>query len=145
MIQTLEPCLRSSVASIAAVEHAVDGDAVLQLVQFVLVDLAMGAHAVAAQPAGGGQFQHTGQPAVIGQKQQAFGIDVEAADRHNARQVFRQVVENRRAAFRIGIGGHQTGGLVVEPQARALDAADRHAIDFDLVGQCHVDDRACRA
>lgn len=123
------------------VENAVDGNTVLQLVECFLIDLAMGAHAVTAQPAGGRQFERPRQAAVIGQQQQAFGIDVEATDRKNPRQTFRQVVEHGGTAFRIGIGRHQAAGLVVEPQARALDAADRHAIDFDLVVQRHVDDR----
>ena len=124
----------------AAVEHAVDGDALLQPVERRLIDVAMGAHAVAAQPAGCRQFEHARKAAVIGQQQQAFGVDVEAADRHDARQAFRQVVENGRAAFRIGVGGHQAGRLVVEPQAGALYAADRHAVDLDAVGQRGVDD-----
>ncbi|MCY1244234.1 hypothetical protein D9M72_572970 [compost metagenome] len=101
----------------------------------------MGAHAVAAQPAGRGKFEHAGKTAVIGQEQQAFGVDVEAADRQDARQFVRQVVKDRRAAFRIGIGGHQSGRLVVEPQACALDAADRVSIHFDMVGKRRVDDR----
>ncbi len=123
-----------------AVEHAVDGDAFLQLVEIGLLDLAVGAHAVAAQPAGRRQFEHAGETAVIGQQQQAFGIDVEAADGQDARQVVRQVFEDRRAALRVGIGRHQAGRLVVEPEARALDAADRHAVHFDAVGEGDVDD-----
>ncbi len=125
-----------------AIEHAIGGDAFFQLVERILVDLAVGADAVATQPAGGRQFQHAGKAAVVGQQQQAFGVDVEAADRHDARQVVRQVVEYGIAAFRIGIGGHQAGRLVVEPQTGALDTTDRHAIDLDLVRQGDVDDRA---
>ncbi|MNK69318.1 hypothetical protein D3C87_887010 [compost metagenome] len=124
-----------------AIKHAIDGNAFLQLVERCLIDLAMGAHAVTAQPAGGRQFQHAGKTAIIGEQQQAFGIDIEAADGQNARQFARQIVENGRAAFRVGIGRHQTGGLVIEPQARALGTANRHAVDFDLVGQRGVDDR----
>ncbi|MNI26654.1 hypothetical protein D3C73_803640 [compost metagenome] len=123
------------------VEHAVDGNAILQFVERGLIDLTMGAHAVASQPAGGRQFERARQTAVIGQKQQAFGVDVEAADGENPRQAFRQVVEHGRATFRIGIGRHQATGLVVEPKTGALDAADRHAIHFDLVFQRHVDHR----
>ena len=123
-----------------AVEHAVDGDAFLQLVEIGLLDLAMGAHAVAAQPAGRWQLEHAGKAAVIGQQQQAFGVDVEAADGQDARQIFGQIVEDGRAALRVGIGRHQAGRLVVEPEARALDAADRHAVHFDAVGEGHVDD-----
>ena len=124
-----------------AVEHAVDGNAFLQLVERCLIDLAMGAHAVAPQPASGRQFQHAGKTAIVGEQQQAFGIDIETADGEHTRQFTRQIVEDGRAAFRVGIGRHQTGGLVVKPQARALGAANRHAVDFDLVGQRGVHHR----
>nr|CAI0336319.1 hypothetical protein SHINE37_40173 [Rhizobiaceae bacterium] len=122
-----------------AVEHAVDGDALLQLVEIGLLDLAVGAHAVAPQPAGGRQLQHAREAAVIGQEQEAFGVDVEAADGHDARQVLGQVLENGRAALGVGIGRHQAGRLVVEPEARALDAADRHAVHFDMIGKRGVE------
>ena len=95
----------------------------------------MGAHAVAAQPAGGRKLQHPRQPAIIGKQQKAFGIDIETADGEHARQVFRQIVEHGRTAFRIGIGRHQTGRLVIEPEPRALDATDRHAVHLDAVGK----------
>ncbi len=126
----------------SAIKHAVDGNAFLQLVERCLIDLAMGAHAVAAQPAGRRQFQHARETAIIGQQQQAFGIDVEAADREHTRQFTRQIVENGRAAFRVGIGRHQASGLVVKPQARALGPADGHAIHFDLVGKSRVHHRS---
>ncbi len=64
-----------------AVFDAVDLDALLQLVELPLRHLAMGADAIAAQPAGVGQFERARQPAVIGQQQQALGVEVEPADR----------------------------------------------------------------
>ena len=45
------------------------------------VDRAVGAHAVAPQPAGRRQLEHAREPAVVGQQQQALGVDVEPADR----------------------------------------------------------------
>ncbi len=55
-----------------AVLHAVHSDALDERVELGLVDLAIGAHAVAAQPAGFGQLQHAGEAAVVGEQQQAF-------------------------------------------------------------------------
>ena len=62
------------------VMHALDGDAGTQLVERRLQHAAERAHAIAAQPAGRRQFEHARQAAVIGEQQQAFGIDVEAAN-----------------------------------------------------------------
>ena len=80
-----------------------------------------------------------GEPAVIGEQQQAFGVDVEPADRHHAGQVLGQVVEDRRAAFRVAGRGHEAARLVVEPQARALLGGQGLAVDGDPVGGGHVD------
>ena len=63
-----------------AVADAVDRDAVAQRVELRLRDLAVRAHAIAPQPAGRRQFQHAREPAVIGQQQQALGVEVEPAD-----------------------------------------------------------------
>ena len=79
-----------------AVDHAVDGDAAAKLVELRLVDLAVRAHAVAAEPAGGGKLQHAREPAVVGEEQQALGVDVEPADRHDARHVRGQGGEDGR-------------------------------------------------
>ena len=95
-----------------AVFDAVDLDALFQLVELALRHLAMGADAVAPQPAGVGQFQRAGETAVIGQQQQALGVEIEPADRDQPRQAFRQIVEHRRPSFRIGMGGHQAARLV---------------------------------
>ena len=80
-----------------------------------------------------------GKPAVVGEQQQAFGVDVEPAHRHHAGQILGQVVEDRRAAFRVAGRGHEAARLVVEPQARALLGGEGLAIDGDPVGGGHVD------
>ena len=131
--QALLPCSRSSVAFDAAVEHAVDRDAVLQPGQRLFVDLAVDAHAVAPEPAGRRQFEHARQAAIIGQQQQAFGVDVEPADRHQPRQVRRQHVEHGLPALRIAIGGHHAGRLVEQEQPRPLDRRDLDAVELDRV------------
>ena len=122
--------------------HAVDLNAVLHGVEPVLRHLAEGAHAVAPEPAGLRQFQHPRQSAVIGQQQQALGVDVEPADREHARQVLRQRLENGGAAFGVEIGRHQAARLVVEPEPRALARRQRLAIDQHDIGRLDVEGRA---
>src|SRR3546814_6521974 len=58
------------------------------------------AHAVAAQPAARRQLQLPLEGAIVGQQQQAFRVDVEPADRLQARQLGGQAVEHRGAALR---------------------------------------------
>ena len=70
------------------------------------VDAAMDAHAVAAQPAGGGQFEDAGEPAVIGEEEETLGVDVEAADGDHPRHV-------RRAAREKTVGRPSGSRLVV--------------------------------
>ncbi len=127
-----------------AIEHAVDGEPVLQSRQRLLVHLAMHPHAVAPQPAGRRQFQHARQAAIIGQEQQALGVDVEASDRHQPRQIGRQDVENRLSAFRIAVCGHHAGRLVEQKQPRPLDRRDGGAVDLDRVVGHHVESRRCQ-
>ena len=55
-------------------------DAVAQRVELRLRDPAVRAHAIAPQPAGRRQFQHAREPAVIGEQQQPFGVEIEPAD-----------------------------------------------------------------
>src|SRR5690606_13378170 len=106
------------------------------------LDLTVHAHAVAPQPARGRQFEHTRQAAIIGQQQQAFGVDVQPPDGHEPRQLLRQDVEDRRAAFRVPIGGDDTGRLVKQKQARALDGRDFLAVEFDAVMRTDIDRRS---
>ena len=93
----------------------------------------MDPHAVAPQPAGRRQFEHARKAAVIGQQQQALGVDVEPADRHQARQLGRQHVEHGLAALGVAVGGDDTGRLVEQEQPGPLDGRNRGAIDLDLI------------
>ncbi len=54
-----------------AVMDAGEGEPRAQLVELRLVHLAVGAHPVAAQPAGRRQFEHASERAVIGEEQTA--------------------------------------------------------------------------
>src|SRR6266851_5671284 len=110
---------------------AVDFDALFQFIELALRDFAMGADAVAPQPAGVGQFEHARQPSVIGEQQLALGVEIEPANADQPRQSFRQIVEHRRPPFGIGMGGHQPARLVKHEQPRALARRQRLAVDGD--------------
>src|SRR5438270_2033341 len=64
-----------------AVFDAVDFDPLLQFVELTLRHLAVGADAITPQPAGIGKFERAREPAVIGEEQQALGVEIEPADR----------------------------------------------------------------
>src|SRR6185312_8846484 len=89
----------------------------------------MGTDAIASQPAGVGQFERARQPAIVGQEQKTLGVEIEPADRDQPRQPLRQIVEYRRPAFRVGMGGHQATRLVKHEQAGALARRQRLAVD----------------
>ena len=116
-----------------AVEDAVDGDPFAQAFERTLLHLAVHAHPVATQPAGGRQFEHAGKAAVIGEQQQPLGVDVQPADGHQPRQIGRQDVEDGLAPFRIAVGGDHARRLVEQEQPRALDGRDLHAVEMDDV------------
>ena len=116
-----------------SVFDALDLDALLQLVELCLRDLAMGTHAVAPQPAGVGQLQRARKPAVIGKQQEPLGVEVEPADADQSRQAFRQIVEHRRPPLGIVMGSHQPARLVIEEQPRALARRQRLAVDRNHV------------
>ena len=117
----------------AEVVDAVDGDAVGETIERRLVDGPMRAHAIAAQPAGRRKLQHAREPAVVGEQQQPFGVDVEPADGDHARQVGRQRRENRLPALRIARGGDEPPGLVEQKEARAFGRGERLAVDAHVV------------
>jgi hypothetical protein len=81
-----------------------------QLVQVGLRYAAMSAHAVAAQPAGRRQLKRAGEPAVVGEQQEALGIEIEPSDADHAASVW---ATRRRwwAALRIGTGGDEPARL----------------------------------
>ena len=124
-----------------AVLHPVDGHALLEPVEVGLGDVAEGAHPVAAQPAGIGVGDHLGEPAVVGEKQQPLGVDVEPADGDDPRQVVGEPVEHGRAPFRVTGGGDDAARLVQQPEPGALAGGQGLAVDRDAVGFGDVDRR----
>jgi len=123
------------------VVDAVDADAAAQGVEPVLRDLAVGADLVAPQPPGLGMGNGAREPAVVGEEQQALGVDVEPADGDDPRQLLRQAVEHRRAALRVARRRDEAARLVEEPQAGALLGGEGLAVDGDPVGRRDVDRR----
>ena len=118
-----------------AVADALDGDAVLQRVELLLGDAAVRPGAIAALQARGRQLQGAGQRPVIGEQQQAFGVQVQTTDGDQPRQPGRQGLEDGGAPRRIGVGGHQAGGLVIAEEAGRLAVVHHLAVDGeDVVG-----------
>ncbi len=132
----LEPSLDASVM------HALDRQAFAQGVELRLRRLAVRAHAVAAQPSRRRQFEHARESAVVGQQQQALGVDVEPADRDDAWQIGRQRVEYGRATFGVARGRHQPARLMEQEQARAFGLAQALAVDAHVVLVVDVISRA---
>src|ERR1700730_2976466 len=131
----LEPGLDRSVAD------GVDGDAVAQAVELLLAHAAVGAHPIAAQPAGRRQFEGAREPAVIGEQKQTLGVEVEPADADEARQALGQRREDGRAAFRSRVAGQEPARLVIEEKPRALALPQRLAVDGDAIERRHVERR----
>ena len=117
-----------------AIAHAGNLHAIAQRVEFGLGDAAMRSHAIAPQPAGLGQLQYAREAAVIGEQQQAFGVEIKPANADQARKIFRQRAEYGGAAFRIAVGRDQPARLVIEEEPGALALRQRRTVDHDHVG-----------
>src|SRR5689334_13178283 len=85
-----------------SVVNSIEADAAPQPVELILRDGAMGPYPIAPQPPGCRQLEEPGQRSIIGEKQQAFGIEIESPDTDQARQIARESLENGRPALRIG-------------------------------------------
>src|SRR5271154_2987475 len=96
-------------------------------------------HAIATQPAGRRQFEDAGKTAVVGEENEAFRVEIESADRDQARQFFWQHFENCPSPLRVAGSRQQAARLVEQEQACALAFDERRAIDPDLVALRHID------
>ena len=76
--------------------------------------------------------QQLGELAVVGEHQQAFGVEVEPADRERPR-LGRHELDHRRPALRIVRGRDVARGLVQQPVHARLVDDDRHAVDDDAM------------
>ena len=117
---------------------AIDFDPLAQRGQAGIVGAAIHTHAVFAQPTGRGQFQLAFQRAIIGQQQQALGIQIQPAHAHHAGHFGGQRVINRGAPLLVAGGCHKACGLVVQPQARRFRRRQRRAIHGDAIPGRHV-------
>ncbi len=124
-----------------AVMDAVDRHARAQLVELWLHDRAMGPHAIATEPAGGWQFQHAGELAIIGQQQKTFSIEVEPPDADEAGKTLGQVLKNGRSAARIAVRGQEAAGLVIKEHARTFACRQRLAVNADAVVRADIERR----
>ena len=119
------------------VMHAVHGDALGEPVEIGLRHPAMGAHAIAPEPAGAWQLQMPGERAVGGEQQQPFGVEVEPPHRDHARQIGRQRLEHGLPPLRILVAGDEALRLVVAPQPRQSRLGEGLAVHRDDVAGRH--------
>ena len=70
-------------------------------------------NAVPPHPACRGQFKFAFDPAIIGEQQKTFGIDIEPSNGHHARHVIGHGVIDRAPPLFVGIRRHETNGLVI--------------------------------
>jgi len=113
-----------------------------QRIEGGIVGLAIHPNAVFPQPAGLRQLQRALEVAIVGQQQQAFGIEVEAPDAHHPRHPLGHGVEHGLAALLVLLGRHEAERLVIEPQPRRLLLVDRLSIQRHPVARAHVERRA---
>src|SRR5690242_13684721 len=111
--------------------YAVNRDAGGQPVEIGLRHLAEQPCPVCALPAARWQFGPARELSVVGEEQEAFRIEVEPADRHDARQMARQIDEDGWSSFRILVRRDESGGLVVPPEPRRFFDAERLTVDRD--------------
>ena len=76
--------------------------------------------------------------AVVGKKEQAFGLGIKPAHIEKTRKFRRQKIKDNVACMRITSGRNETGGLVQNNmQARKL-SADEFTIHFHMVAYCRL-------
>ena len=113
--------------------HTVDCDTVCKLFKLCRVNAAMDAHAITPCPTGGGQFKITRQFAIIGQQQNAFGIQIKTSDRNDTRHIAWQMFEDRITTLFVTMAGNQAALFEQTPQARFFLLWQHLAIDVNLV------------
>ena len=124
----------------AEMRHAVvELDAFEQALLLLAAERAQHAHGVLALQAEARVHQLVGQLARAGEQQQAFGIQVEPADRLPlALLQARELAEHGRAVLRIVVRDDLADRLVIgdDTRRRRRDAvANRLAVDLDLVAE----------
>ncbi len=121
-----------------AIVHIVDRQAIGKRVEGRLIRIAICPHAIAPRPPCRRQFHVPRKIAVVCQEQQTFSVVVEPPHGNQARQIFRQSLENGRPAFRILVRRDPALGLVVTPQARRFPKRKQRAVNHDLIGWRYI-------
>ena len=85
----------------------------------------------------------SGQPAIIGQQQQPFGVHVQTTNRQHAWQVGRQMIEDGLAVLLVTRADDKSARFVVTPKHCRLARRQRLVIHGDDIGRCDVQRRAC--
>jgi hypothetical protein len=137
-LHAIERCLDSRVL------HAIERQALAELIENGLIGCAIGADPVTPDPAGRRQFEDARKAAVIGEQQQSFRINVEPADADDARAVWpmlAQKIKNRRPPLWVTRGRDEAARLMEqkEPRPRPLDK--RLTVDGDSITRLDVDGR----
>jgi hypothetical protein len=128
----------------AGIPHTLKRQTFAEPIEYGLIRFALRADAVTPDPAGRGQFEDPREPPIIGEEQQPFAINVEAADANDARAgwpMLAKIIENRRPPPRIARGRNEAAGLMKQKEPRAGAMGERLAVDSDLVIALDVDRR----
>ena len=117
--------------------------ALLQGAQRLPAHLAEHTHRIFTLDLCRGVHQAVGQFAIIGQQQQALGIQIQATDRYPAPAMQgRQALKYRRPALGIAAGSHLTDRLVISQHAPARPQRPHQhwpAIELDALGARDLD------
>jgi hypothetical protein len=125
----------------------VERDAFAQCLQVVLRELAVHFDVIGLGHVRGGREKTRGELAVVREKKDTLGIEVEAADRFDGDGKIRQIVHHRRTTAIVGDRGDASLRLV-EQNVEVVERHDGLPIDQDLVdigvdlGAEHGDDLA---
>ena len=125
-----------------SIAHTINGYAIGNAGKGGGIHAALHPHPVFSAPSGAWQLQMPGQPTIIRQQDQPFGIHVQPANRQDARQSVCQRIENGLTVFLVAVRHHQPAWLVIAPQPRRLARWQWLAINGDLI---RGGDIQCRA
>jgi hypothetical protein len=116
-------------------EAAIEPDALAEPVHLIDVEPPAHLYLVGFGQVGCGRHDAVGELAVVREKQQAFAVEIEPADRVHAGTVAAQIGHDGRTALGVGLGGNDVFGLVERDVDRLRGSrAEKLTIDFDVVG-----------
>lgn len=116
-----------------AIGHPVNRDPVPEGGKLCAVNLPPDPDPVFPCPSGIGQFKMAGKIAVIGQKDQAFGIKIKPPDADEPGQMIRQMFKNSLPPLFVPVADNQPAWFVISPQTRRVGRIDRGAVNTDFI------------